>query len=180
MKQAEQWRPVVGFEDSHQVSDRGRVRSVGRVVHKRDRTHQTIEGRLLQPRLSEDGTYLVVRLCKGGRGYWRSVARLVTEAFLPAPRHKKGYTVHYIDGRKENVCVSNLRWLDKNQQWELRKKRGSIALGEDNPMAVMTEADVRRIRRDTRPGSKACVDYGISKTTFLAIRSRRSWIHVRD
>jgi hypothetical protein len=175
----EEWKPIAGFEGSYEVSDRGRVRSVDRLVRSGHNALQPVEGRLLTPFVSKDGTYLVVRLQKDGRRCSRSVARLVAETFVPRPPEGESFTVHHVDGRPDNNEARNLVWLDRYRYWELQRERGTLQRGEDNPNAVMTERDVRRIRADQRPAKVAHVDYGIGKTTFLNIRARRSWKHVR-
>ncbi len=56
---AEQWSPVPGWEGSYEVSDHGRVRSVERVIRRRNGTDYTVRERILRPKVH--------------RGGWRSV-----------------------------------------------------------------------------------------------------------
>jgi hypothetical protein len=60
MTAAERWAPVPGLEGAYEVSDRGRVRSLFRVVIRRNGARYTIAGRILTPKIH--------------RGGWRSVA----------------------------------------------------------------------------------------------------------
>ena len=39
----EQWRPVAGYEDAYEVSDRGRVRSIARTVQRGRFSHRVKE-----------------------------------------------------------------------------------------------------------------------------------------
>ena len=45
----EQWRPVVGYEDAYEVSDRLRVRSIARTVQRTDGHEQSVRERILTP-----------------------------------------------------------------------------------------------------------------------------------
>jgi hypothetical protein len=81
--QNEEWRPVVGFEGSYEVSDQGRIRSIART----DNLGRPVRARVMRPRV---GRYAAYDLRKDGR--YRSVYahRAVLEAFVgPCPaRHE--------------------------------------------------------------------------------------------
>jgi hypothetical protein len=57
----ERWRPVVGFEDSYAVSDRGRVKSLQRVIERRNGRPQSVRERVLR------ATPLRLPAARGGR-----------------------------------------------------------------------------------------------------------------
>ena len=69
----EDWRPVVGYEGWYEVSSLGRVRRARPGLGAR-------VGHILSPQLSNNG-YLMVPLCREGCRRYRSVHRLVGEAF---------------------------------------------------------------------------------------------------
>lgn len=58
------------------------------------------------------------------------------------------------------------------------KLKGRAARGEKACSAKLTEATVRNIRTDTRPGWKLAEVYGVSQTTISEVRSRKVWAHV--
>ena len=65
----ERWLPVVGREDAYEVSDKGRVRSITRVVVGKDNVAKTLEGCVLKQATTKDqdghggGGYKYVALC---------------------------------------------------------------------------------------------------------------------
>jgi NUMOD4 motif len=77
---AERWRPVPNFEGSYEVSDRGHVKSVRRLILAGNRWGQLctrrIGGRLLRP--NPTGW---VTLCDDGTLTYARITDLVAEAF---------------------------------------------------------------------------------------------------
>ena len=108
----EEWRAVVGFEGSYEVSNLGRVRSLDRMLPwKRTlRTGTVVDclrrhaGRILVPQAKEAG-HLWVQLGRGEQVY---VHHLVLEAFVgPAPA---GTVCCHWDDVPAHNNLKNLRW----------------------------------------------------------------------
>lgn len=94
------WKDVVGFEGVYQVSNLGRVRSLGfDIWHK---------GRILKPHLDSRGYYLMVGLNRNKHPHHKNVHRLVAEAFIPNPNNYP--CVNHKDECKTNNNVDNLEW----------------------------------------------------------------------
>lgn len=89
------WRPIPDFEDRYSVSDSGQVWSLLR--HK-----------VLKPMIDRYG-YEKVVLCKDGKMFYRTVHRLVAQAFVPNPDNLK--TVNHINEDKTDNRAVNLEWL---------------------------------------------------------------------
>lgn len=92
--EAEEWRPVTGFEGRYEVSDQGRVRSLPRPRSR---------GGLLNAWVNNH--YL--RVCLGRRGM--SVHRLVAGAFLP-PAGTGQDQVRHLNGDPMDNRATNLAW----------------------------------------------------------------------
>jgi len=109
----EEWRPVVGFEGLYEVSDFGRVRSVGRVVARGNNQIPIPERILKQSTLKQTERHPSVRknveLWKNGERKRCPVSRLVCKAFVENPDNKPH--VNHIDGNSENDHASNLEWV---------------------------------------------------------------------
>lgn len=68
-----------------------------------------------------------------------------------------------------------------NAQDMIRKGRQAPApqFGEHNPQAILTAADVRAIRADTRKLTEIATAFGIAVSTTSQVRTRKLWPHVR-
>lgn len=95
------WKDIPGFEGFYQVSDKGRVKSLG------NGKSNNCKARIFK--LQNRGDYLAVHLCKDGKQKSFNVHRLVAEAFIPNPTDLP--QVHHIDENKHNNIVSNLQWV---------------------------------------------------------------------
>lgn len=103
----EKWRPVVGYENTHEVSDLGRVRRLDRMVwHHPSQRRMFSPGRMLTINLS--GPYPRVGLVVDGKQQIAAVHRLVAAAFLgPRP---EGVEVCHNNGDPSDNRLVNLRY----------------------------------------------------------------------
>lgn len=99
----EQWKDIKGFEGLYQVSNEGRVKSLG---NDKSRKEKILKGR------NNGKGYLVVCLWKDGKRVWKLIHRLVAETFLPNPNNYK--EVNHKDECKTNNSVDNLEWCDRS------------------------------------------------------------------
>lgn len=120
-KSVEEWKPVVGYEASYEVSNRGRVRSVERVVMRSNGLPQRWRERILRLGPHKAG-YLQVSLWFGGVERKRMVHRLVMEAFVgPCPEE---HEVCHGDGDPKNNCIENLRYGTHSENMFDKVKHG--------------------------------------------------------
>lgn len=95
------WKDIEGYEGLYQVSNLGRVKSLGNGNSNKSKN------KTLKQQLSHKG-YPMIGLCKNGKPKRFSVHRLVAEAFLPNPNNYD--QVNHKDENKTNNCISNLEW----------------------------------------------------------------------
>lgn len=100
----EEWRPIPGFEDLYEVSNLGRVKSLG------NGSSGNSKQRILKTRKTENG-YMTVTLHNNGR-HDLKVHRIVASAFLGLDIHNLEIQVNHIDEDKTNNNVSNLELCD--------------------------------------------------------------------
>ena len=120
----EVWRDVKGYEGLYQVSDQGRVKSLGRKWRKSER--------FLKPVVRHDG-YVVVGLYSGGKPKTFKVHRLVCEAFHENPDNKP--QVNHINEIKTDNRACNLEWATarENSNFGTRTERSGKA--QSKPVA---------------------------------------------
>lgn len=101
------WRDIKGFEARYQVSSRGRVRSLARVVRNGKGKH-TIQGKILKAAINNAG-YLVVSLrLANGKRVQKTIHRLVAETFMKNP-NKLPQVNHKNENKLKNE-YTNLEW----------------------------------------------------------------------
>lgn len=108
------WRDIRGFEGLYQVSNLGNVKSAQRVYYSGKR-HSIIKqnpGAIRQPSIDKNG-YRVLTLRCEGKMFYKRIARLVADAFIPNPDDKP--CVDHIDTIKTNDMANNLRWVSYSE-----------------------------------------------------------------
>lgn len=171
----EEWKDIRGYEGFYQVSNMGRVKSLGGqcgTVYRKER--------IRTKSLTKDG-YERVRLIRNGADKTMRVHRLVAEAFVPNPDNKE--TVNHIDGNKLNNVASNLEWTDRSEQMQHAYRLGlktSIS-GAHNSNAKLTEEDVRTIRKEYIPQSRThgtvalAKKYGVTNRVIGLVVNRKAY-----
>ena len=100
------WKPINGYEDRYMISNRGRIKTIGRFITYRKGTSAVfVEERILKQSINPHG-YCHVRL-NDGKDY--SIHRLVAIHFCENPNNEK--VVDHIDGNKRNNFYKNLEWV---------------------------------------------------------------------
>ena len=110
--EGEEWRDVVGWENSYEVSNFGRVRTKERLVKRKGNSVSVLTRKLKQCYIDEDG-YARVSLYEDGRTQLLGLHRVVAAAFVPNPNNFE--QVNHINGIKEDNRASNLEWVTNTQ-----------------------------------------------------------------
>jgi hypothetical protein len=122
----EEWKVVVGYEESHEVSNLGRVRSKTRKVtrlkpYKQGTAEYTYNGKLVKFWVTNKGYHRV-----GLNGDKHMVHRLVANAFLAKEEGKT--QVNHKNGIKSDNRVENLEWCNASENqshaWAMGLNKG--------------------------------------------------------
>lgn len=168
----EVFEDLIGYEESYQISDRGRIFTKRRLDGNR-----IIYGRELHPQVTKDG-YLKVGLTKNSETKRFYVHRLVAQHFIENPRNLP--QVNHKDGNKFNNDVSNLEWCTRRQNQEHAVRNSLMQHGEARPSAKLTEKDVLEIYKlkGIIPAREIATHYGVSKNTINVILRGKKWSYL--
>lgn len=147
----EEWKPIIGFEDTYEVSNLGRVRN-------------SLTGFVLNPKTSMYGYLEVILHSPDRRGYKR-VHRLVAESFLGTTTNLE---VHHKDGNRRNNVISNLIICDSKEH------RG----GENCWKSRLSREDVEEIRKEISKGLsqyELAAKYYVAQQTISDIITGKTW-----
>ena len=112
------WKDIEGYEGLYQISNLGRVKSLGNTHYKTTR--------ILVVYKNKNG-YCGINLCKKGKVTKYRIHRLVATAFIPNPNNYP--EVNHKDENKSNNRVDNLEWCTHHYNSiynELPKRIGKI------------------------------------------------------
>lgn len=102
------WKSINSYEQSYEINDEGKIRSITRLTLTIKGTYKLVKGRILIPKLHNNG-YLFITLSKNGQTKNYYIHRLVAEAFIPNPEFKP--IVNHINGIKSDNTLENLEWV---------------------------------------------------------------------
>ena len=130
-KEVEEWRDIPGFEGLYQVSDWGRVKSLGREVDTKNQygvvSRRRIRDRIIKPALQKNGYLRVSLYDVSHKPKSYSVHRLVAEAFIDNTENKPvvGHTKTLDNGLEDKTANEawNLAWMT----YEENNKYGTLS-----------------------------------------------------
>lgn len=102
------WKDIKGYEGLYQVSNKGNVKRLERVLPD----GRCLKELIFKLNVSGDG-YIMVGLTKDSIRKHYYVHRLVAEHFIPHDESR--YEVDHIDTNRTNNNVENLRWVTRSE-----------------------------------------------------------------
>lgn len=174
----ENWVDIHGYEGCYQVSDLGRVKSLGRTVVHQGITYYQTE-RIMSPWSGTTSTYLCVRLYRDGIRKKFSVHRLVAEHFLEG--WDTNLEVNHKDGNRFNNAAENLEMCTHRYNMQHAILEGlKNDCGEKSSRAKLTNSQAEEIRKRYGQGgiSQAALGraYGVSRQTVNMIVRHKKYI----
>lgn len=170
------WKSII--EDLYEVSNKGVVRSIGRLVSSTFGGTYFKEGRILKQNNNTRGCPQVM-LCQNGLNVTQRVHRLVAENFIANPLNLP--EVNHKDLDTMNNCVENLEWVTAEENNLHALLLGSRKRGERASNSKLTEVDVVVIKREllvSKTNKEIANIFGVHPGTIQCIRTGRNWSHV--
>lgn len=138
------WKPIKGYEGLYEVSDFGRIKSLGRTVNRGLKKMRVME-RILKSGNNQHG-YKIVALWKNGEGKTRRVHRLIAVAFIPNPKNKPH--INHLNGIVVDNRIENLEWCTHFENMQHAWRNGFITtekLGREKRVAQILDGVVIKI-----------------------------------
>lgn len=105
----EEFRDIPNYEGIYQVSNTGVVKSLQRILIRKDGVKVTLYERLLKYQINRNGYLQTMLYTEKSERKLINIHRLVALAFLGIP--KAGMLVNHIDRDKKNNNLSNLEYV---------------------------------------------------------------------
>ncbi|WP_204172706.1 NUMOD4 domain-containing protein [Staphylococcus sp. GDY8P72P] len=175
MSYEEIWKDIEGYEGIYQVSNKGKVKSLKRIILKSDGKKQLIHERVLQPQDSGHGYYRV-NLYKDKKEKSISVHSLVLETFTN--KRVKGRVINHIDGDKSNNKLINLEWCTPKENTRHGYENGLMKKGEKHSQAKLKDVQILDIRRIYSEGESSqrylARKFNVTQATIWRIVNNKS------
>lgn len=115
-----------------------------------------------------------------GKKYFRRLARLLAETFIPNPNNLP--EVDHINGDRLDDRLENLEWVTSEENLKRAKDLGiQSRFGEDSPVSILTEEQVKEICRRLERGESGKIiagDFNISRTNISDIKNGHIWTNI--
>ena len=167
-------RSLPGFEETHSVSDLGRVCRLEHTIMRSNGRKQIMRSKIIKGAPDTHG-HIQVRIC--GKLYL--LHRLIALTFIgPCPA---GMEVCHDDGIAGNARLSNLRYDTHAGNMADRNRHGTEARGSEKKLAKLTEATAldALLRSKAGESNASIARYlGVNSSTISVLISRKTWTHV--
>jgi len=152
---------IAGYEGLYYIEPNGDVYSIDRIVEDKNGKSYFREGKLLKPKINQDG-YYYLNLYKNGTVKNYLVHRLVALTHLP--NHENYPEVNHIDCNRQNNNLNNLEWCSH----------------EYNNQSINTTKNFGCVTKDKRCKNFYLARYTLNKVThskhFKTEEEARTWL----
>lgn len=157
------WKSVKGFEGKYEVSNKGNVRSVERIIVNSLGVKKIYKSHIMKPSLTKSGYFNFV-LRENGKKFNYRLNRMVADAFIPNINNKP--YVNHKNGNKTNNEVENLEWVTGSENTKHAYNNKLIT-----HFRKLSKEDVEKIRKIYVFNSK---EYSIPKLSKMFNCSKTS------
>lgn len=169
------------FHPGYQISNFGRVKSVHRVLIRKDGKPCTVKEKICKP--SKDGKgYLFIRASVYKEKSSIRIHRWVALLFVPNPDNKK--EVNHEDGNKENNFWWNFKWVTPSENVKHAFRIGIKSHnGSKHPKSKLTEDQVIEMKNLFKKSELTAKQigklFGVGFQCVNQIKYGINWSHVK-
>lgn len=172
------WKDIPNYEGLYQVSNLGRVKSLERDY--KSAFVRKMPQNIKKQKINKRG-YYYLHLCKNGKKWATTVHKLVVFAFI-GPKPYPDVTINHKDSNKLNNRLENLEYCSIKENNRHYRDNVIDFVGEDHPMAKLTEKDVISIRNEysnlKTKQKDIAAKYGVTQVMISRIILRKAWSHI--
>lgn len=175
------WKPVKHYESYYEVSNKGNIRSIERIVVLP--THQYLKRQKIIKQFKDRRGYFHVKLYNGfGECKSLTTHRIVALTFIDNPEGL--IEVNHIDHNKHNNHVDNLEWITRsdNIKHSYIHRDPKTYKGSGNKNAKLTEEQVKNIRKEYKNNKitykELAYKNNVGVTLIGYIVNNKVWKHV--
>lgn len=153
------WKPIKNYEGWYEISDYGRVRSLGRFVNHPNKGFKSFrKGKIISPGKTKDG-YLFVRISKNQKIKNIRINRLVAQTFISNPNDYP--QVNHKDEDKTNNRASNLEWCTAKYNANYGSRNKQITKKISKKVAQLTlDGQVKHVWSSAHECARNGFNYG--------------------
>lgn len=166
------WKEIAGLEGFYEVSNKGNVRSLDRIVDHQQGPMRR-RGQVMKQRIVKG--YFMVCLRKNGEAIYESIHRLVASAFCGGA----GDQVRHLDGNPLNNVDSNLLWGTAAENARDREDHGRTSRGLSSPRRRVSEINMQKIKKLSLAGISGAEigrALGMNKSRVYEIAKNNNWL----
>ena len=173
------WKDVVGFEGIYKVSSFGRLKSLERIVVRKNDVRLRINEKIILG--SDHHGYLFTTLRKKDCRVQKFIHVIVAEAFIGVK--PEGKEVCHADGSRKNNCVNNLRYGTRSDNVRDAMAHGTHykpinKKGSERSDAKINEEIAKLIKVSDESSHVLAKKFNVSRALISNIKRNKAWNHV--
>lgn len=154
----ELWKDIDGYRGIYQISNKGNVRSLDRIVsHAHDNRSRKFKGVVLKPVRAKNTDHLSVQLSTPVLGAKRFFIHLLVLKTFGPPKPDGNYECLHINGQADDNRIENLRWGTRSENIRDAVRMGTHSETRKTHCKFNHEyTDENTIRWPSQPNSRRC------------------------